>query len=202
MKKILKNKKGFTLIEVVTVAAIATSLILLSVVYVKGVQSRKRDLKRLADAQDIVYALEQYYNYYGRYPEHLTNASESPNPLFPLCTDNGWDDSDCQMFVPALIGSDIRNDNPQNVVFMEEMPMDPNDDGKNAACYQSYLYTSLGGMEYYQGYRLVVMLENANPSYPKCENYLDGSGHAPCTGTNGDWIDKDLYPICFEENYP
>jgi len=164
MYKLLGNKKGFTLIEIVTVFSIALMLILLSVVYVEGVQSRKRDLKRTADAQEIVYALEQFYNYYGYYPDHTTDLiSESPGG----CVDTGWDDSDCNEFIPGLTGSNVREDNPKNVVFLKNVPGDLFDpDGEDDVCSGSYGYiTDDDG----QSFRLVIKVEEEPIGYNECE---------------------------------
>jgi len=184
MDKLLKNnKKGFTLIEIMTVLSIALILILSSVVYVKGVQSRKRDLKRVTDAQEIVYALEQFYNYYNYYPDYLTNASETGN-FCDGVRDSGWDDSDCNEFIPGLVGSNVRNDNPQNVVFLKEVPVEIfNPDGEDDVCSGSYEYiTDDDG----QSFRLVIKVEEEPVSQEECAVIKDNSctecvgGHYIC----------------------
>jgi type II secretion system protein G len=74
----LRGKKGFTLIELMTVVAIIG--ILASIVTVSLVSSRAkgRDAKRVSDIKTIQLALETYYNDNGYYPVNLTN----PTPTF------------------------------------------------------------------------------------------------------------------------
>jgi prepilin-type N-terminal cleavage/methylation domain-containing protein len=58
--KTLSNKKGFTLIEVVLVLAIAGLIMLIVFLALSGAQKGRRDTARKSDAGRIISAMEQY----------------------------------------------------------------------------------------------------------------------------------------------
>ncbi len=75
MSKLLKKEKGFTLIEVVIVLAIAALIILVVLQAVTSAQKSNRDTARKSEAGRVVSLLEQYAsNNNGIYP---TNAQFS-----------------------------------------------------------------------------------------------------------------------------
>jgi len=64
----IKNKKGFTLIEmliVITIIAVLASLILVGM---GGARAKTRDSKRVADLHNVMNALELYYSLNYTYP--------------------------------------------------------------------------------------------------------------------------------------
>lgn len=81
MQHIAKREKGFTLIEVVIVIAIAAALIAIVLLAVTGAQRAQRDQTRKSDAGRIAAMLEQYAsNNGGKYPPSgdLFNLTTGP----------------------------------------------------------------------------------------------------------------------------
>ena len=73
MKKInLKNKKGFTIVEILVVVFIIAILSSLAVISFDTVRKNNRDSKRLADISELKLALENYRLFEGGYPTSIT----------------------------------------------------------------------------------------------------------------------------------
>lgn len=74
MKKFLpklvhgKNKKGFTLVELLVVITILAILMTIGIAVYSGVQKNARDLRRKTDLRSIKIALDLYYQSNGKYP--------------------------------------------------------------------------------------------------------------------------------------
>ena len=68
----MKNKKGFTLVELLVVVAIIGILAAISVVALNTARARARDSRRVADVRQMQTALELYYNDWGAYPTSVT----------------------------------------------------------------------------------------------------------------------------------
>ena len=62
------NKKGFTLIEILIVAAIVGLLGVLASVALDSARERARDAKRMSDVARVQVALELYFNDHNSYP--------------------------------------------------------------------------------------------------------------------------------------
>ncbi|MEI7480188.1 MAG: prepilin-type N-terminal cleavage/methylation domain-containing protein [bacterium] len=69
----MKNKKGFTLIEMMTVLAIIGILTSIVIVSLDKVRSQSRDKKRVGDIKSLQLALENYYNRNSHYPNTLND---------------------------------------------------------------------------------------------------------------------------------
>lgn len=70
----LRNKKGFTLVELLIVVAIISVLATLLMANFIGVRQRARDAQRKADIRQIQSALELYRSDQGNYPAAVNNA--------------------------------------------------------------------------------------------------------------------------------
>lgn len=80
MTKKLTNNRGFTLIEVVIVLAIAALIILVVLQAVSAAQRSSRDNTRKQEAGQVAAMLEQYAsNNRGRYPSSLSGLSDYDN---------------------------------------------------------------------------------------------------------------------------
>ena len=74
MSNLLKKEKGFTLIEIVLVLAIAGLLLVIVFLAVSGAQKARRDSQRKNDAAGFAAALEAYAgNNQGAYPANGTS---------------------------------------------------------------------------------------------------------------------------------
>ena len=68
----MKSKQGFTIIEIVIVAAFASLLLLLFFVQKQNIDAMKRDEDRKTAINAMYYALEEgYYKDHGYYPDHI-----------------------------------------------------------------------------------------------------------------------------------
>ncbi len=70
----LRNK-GFTLVELLIVMAIIGLLGSLTMVVTAGARVSSRDIRRVSDVQQVVTALEFYYNRAGMYPTLVTSSA-------------------------------------------------------------------------------------------------------------------------------
>jgi prepilin-type N-terminal cleavage/methylation domain-containing protein len=76
MSNLVKKEKGFTLIEIVLVLAIAGLLLVIVFLAVSGAQKSRRDSQRKSDAARILAQAEQYAsNNNGNYPSTAANAA-------------------------------------------------------------------------------------------------------------------------------
>lgn len=88
MMKMLKNKKGFTLLELLVVISIIAMLITIGLSSFSTAQRKGRDAKRKSDIKEIQNALEQYYSVCGySYPTPTGSFFVSvncPNPAISI----------------------------------------------------------------------------------------------------------------------
>lgn len=100
----MKNQKGFTLIELMTVMAIVAVLVGLITVSLSSSQGRGRDLERKSEVKAIQDALEQYYAANGFvYPNgHCsTGLSTYLKTVFPVDPTTGNDYSGANVCSPT-----------------------------------------------------------------------------------------------------
>lgn len=69
------TKKGFTLIEILTVVGLGALLIILVLINVAQNRRQTRDRVRIADIQSIQLALEEYRSICGQYPQDIYGSS-------------------------------------------------------------------------------------------------------------------------------
>ncbi len=66
-----KNKKGFTLVEIIVVVFIIGVITSFVVVSFSNPRQKSRDIKRISDITQLQMALNSYYQFEGTYPESL-----------------------------------------------------------------------------------------------------------------------------------
>jgi len=91
------KKSGFTLIELLVVIAIIGVLSTIAVVNLNYAKAKARDARRLSDANQIVLALNTYYQDHGQYPPNTEND--------PACA--GWDTDGGATFIQSLVDDGI-----------------------------------------------------------------------------------------------
>ena len=110
MFKILKSKKGFTLVELLVVISIISILSSLSIVSVNIARERARDAKREADISQVQLALYLYFDDNLQFP--FTNDEMTPENT----TVGNW----MNVLIPVLRGS-----LPDSRSYMLRVPLDP-----------------------------------------------------------------------------
>jgi len=93
-----REKKGFTLIEVLVVMTIIAVLVAIGLPNYLGARQRARDAKRKAELREFKIALRLYYNDYAQYPASQVNPT-----LFNGCGTNG--DSACPVCSTAAFAA-------------------------------------------------------------------------------------------------
>ncbi len=78
MKKLLKNEKGFTIIEVMIVLVIAAVILLIVFLAVPALQRNSRNTQRKNDVARVLAAIGEYMsNKNGAYPTVICNSGDS-----------------------------------------------------------------------------------------------------------------------------
>jgi len=78
----LKNKSGFTLVELLVVIAIIAILATLAIVALQQARKSARDAKRIADVRQMQTALELYFNDWGQYPPNIDGSISSGTYIY------------------------------------------------------------------------------------------------------------------------
>lgn len=169
-----RNKKGFTLVELLVVVAIIGILATIGMVMYAGAQKSGRIAKRIQDLKAIQTALELYYSVNKTYP------------VVTLNTDTGWR-SECSSW--GGYASDLVIPNPAGYPsfvpnYMPAFPSDPRMDKTTSR--HCYLYRSNG-----TDYKLLDhwIDEFSSNDYQSQKNFLDplrdgGADQCKLDGTN------------------
>ncbi len=122
----MKNKKGFTLIELMVVVAIMGLLAALAVIALNSARARARDARRVSDVKQIQTALELYYLDNNAYPV----APAAPGIIEEKCISSGGIDD-----VGSCSGTTYMSITPSNPI--------PRNDGDCAGINTSYTYAAV-----------------------------------------------------------
>lgn len=95
----MKEAKGFTLLELLVVVAIIGLLATIAVVSLQQARAKARDAKRLANADQIVKALELYYDENEEYPFPMNNGLGLSGFANSQSVGDRWD-APCGNFAP------------------------------------------------------------------------------------------------------
>lgn len=139
------NHRGFTLIELLVVITIIGLMAAVVLAMVNTARAKARDAQRKANMQQIMLALNLFYDQYGCLP--ITTGSTC-GPGYTSFADAGsWDYSSQGNFLPFL----------QSSGYMSTVPLDPinnmTGDGTGGQyAYRYYCYTSGGTQGLHLGY--------------------------------------------------
>lgn len=140
----MKNKKAFTLVELLVVMAIMAILTTIGLSSFGTIREKSRDSKRKENLESIAKALEMYYNDWGHYPLAETDVAHSRM----MGCGNGSEI--CNWGDPwSAYKTDVSN----STLYMPELPQDPSG-------FQYYYLTDSKGSYY----MLFAYLENKEDS--------------------------------------
>ncbi len=123
----IKNTRGFTLVEVLIVIGVIAVLAGITVIAYNGTQERARDAKRKTDIASIAKAMELYYDDNGRYPP--ATGSTAINASWAASIDPSW-----TTLNNLMVGADA----------IDSLPVDP----KNSPTGSSVLSSSKSNLSY------------------------------------------------------
>lgn len=113
----LKNKKGFTIVELLVVISIMGFVSTLAITSLNSARMRARDAKRSADIRQIEKAVQLYHDKYGTYPQ--------PCQGYNTWSGHGANFGNCNTNYILNIGE-----------FLSLLPIDPSDNSGN----NGYIY--------------------------------------------------------------
>lgn len=99
--KLQKNKKGFTLIELVVVMAIIGILAVALVPRLTGIQSRSRDTARVTSLNQLAAVLDTFYSDNGAYPR-------APSASWALAQIKAWPGNGCFSWTGWSVNDSIK----------------------------------------------------------------------------------------------
>lgn len=82
----MRNKKGFTLLELLVAMAIIAVLLALAIFGILQVQKNSRETQRRKALEDINIGINDFYSRYGQYPSHI--GFDSVNGEARICADS------------------------------------------------------------------------------------------------------------------
>ena len=106
-KNLIKNNKGYTIMEILVVVAIMGLISSIAFVSLQNARAEARDVKRVADIKQVQNALELYYSKYGVYPN-----------------------TECNVLLPSIVACNSNFDagdwiSELTPEFIKELPNDP-----------------------------------------------------------------------------
>ncbi|MDO8335901.1 MAG: prepilin-type N-terminal cleavage/methylation domain-containing protein [Candidatus Saccharibacteria bacterium] len=113
----MKNKSGFTIVELLIVIVIIGILAALVITAYNGIQQRARDAKRLSDIRAVARIVESYYSEKGSYP--TTGGLSNGFALSDAnCNDASTHTSDwVPGVVPSFVNSLPQSDGPRTSTY-------------------------------------------------------------------------------------
>ncbi|MBN2015739.1 type II secretion system protein [Candidatus Dojkabacteria bacterium] len=151
--KVLKGKKGFTLVELLVVLAIVGILIGLAVGGIRIVQQVNRDTQRKAWARDVQLALEAIQERRNRYPDGITLTDTGEKMKIEACVGTGANKV-CDEVLSEVVFD--MSEFTTNNCTAADVPSEVEDDaGQISGCYEG------SG----QGYWLYLDLERSGEGY-------------------------------------
>ncbi len=161
IKNVMKGfggKSGFTIIELIVIVAIVAIILGIVLASLSSSRSKGRDAQRINDMHQVILALEEYYEKYGRYPEGDG-----------LGTD-GWDTPASGGFIQVL----------NNEGFLKKEIKDPITNNATGNYRYRYYNSGHGGCANAPFYVLQIMdLENTSSG----QQHPDSKGWQ-CSSTN------------------
>ena len=169
----VKNKRGFTIVEIMIVVIVIAILVTLTIVTYNGMKRRAEDAKRVSDLTSLVKAIQIY--------KHRNGAFPTINTPYAM-THGGWDSS---AKAPTTFLSALVPDETQVI------PLDPvNDDGMNGGRfgYRYYVYDAgSSGCDATKG-RYFVLVGRTDNNAKKLEGHEGFSCPLRDWSGEGSWV--------------
>lgn len=166
----MRQKGGFTLIEVLTVMVIIGILVSLTSFIYSSALKTSRDSQRISDLAFIQNALEQFYLDNRSYPEYTDKLPDLPQATFQLESGRG----ECQQNTKKYLSPRYVGDLPQDPAYKLTLvyPGCSNDP------FGQYLYYGLPKGTSKEGYYLMARVEKAsNVNYDANKVKLTENGY-------------------------
>ena len=119
LKRLNKNKNGFTIIELVIVISVISLFFILSIIGLNITRRKSRDSKRLNDVKQIQEALDLYFNDKSFYPASLRFDSKLGSSYGSMLCFEGFviDDSECMTLGKTYMPIVPKNPLPRGIEY-------------------------------------------------------------------------------------